>query len=144
MLKPDTVARGLMGEVISRLEKKGVRIAAMKLIVATPEQAKRHYAIHEGKPFYPRLIEYIQSGPTVAMVLVGPNIIEEVRSVLGATDPKNAAAGTLRGDLAMDMTNNIAHASDSTETAEYEIPIYFLESEILDCERAGEGWIQGK
>lgn len=144
MLKPDTVARGLIGEVISRLEKKGVKIAAMRLVRATPEQAKKQYAVHEGKPFYPRLIEYIQSGPTVAMVLTGPNVIEEVRAVLGATDPKNAAPGTLRGDLAMDMTNNIAHASDSPATAEYEIPIYFAEDEILSYERAGEEWILGK
>ena len=132
LLKPDAVERKLVGEIISRLEKRGLKIAAMKMLWVDEALAKRHYAIHEGKSFFDELVEFITSGPIVAAVFEGENVVTEVRSVMGATDPADAAPGTIRADLAEDIGHNLIHGSDSEETAEKEIQLFFSKGEILD------------
>ena len=132
LLKPDAVERKLVGEIISRLEKRGIKIVAMKMIRMDEALAKRHYAIHEGKPFFEELVEFITSGPIVAAVFEGKDAVTEVRSVMGETDPANAAPGTIRADLAQDIGRNLIHGSDSEETAEKEIKLFFSKPEILD------------
>ncbi|WGS65398.1 nucleoside-diphosphate kinase [Marinitoga aeolica] len=131
-LKPNTVRRGLVGEVISRLERRGIKIIAMKMINATKEQAERLYKEHEGKPFYNELIEFVLSGPVVVMVLEGPRVVEMVRHIIGNTDPLKASPGSIRGEFGMSVTKNIVHASDSHENAEKEMKIFFSEDEILN------------
>ncbi|KLO22667.1 nucleoside diphosphate kinase [Marinitoga sp. 1197] len=130
-LKPNTVRRGLVGEVISRLERRGIKIIAMKMIWVTENQAKELYKEHEGKSFYNELIEFVLSGPVVVMVLEGPRVIEMVRHIIGNTDPLKASPGSIRGEFGMSITKNIVHASDSPENAEREIKIFFKEDEIL-------------
>ena len=132
LLKPDAVERKLVGEIISRLEKRGLKIVAMKMIRMDEALAKRHYAIHEGKSFFEELVEFITSGPIVAAVFEGKDAVTEVRSVMGATDPADAAPGTIRADLAEDIGRNLIHGSDSEETAEKEIKLFFSKPEILD------------
>ena len=132
LLKPDAVERKLVGEIISRLEKRGIKIVAMKMIRMDEALAKRHYAIHEGKPFFEELVEFITSGPIVAAVFEGKDAVTEVRSVMGETDPANAAPGTIRADLAQDIGRNLIHGSDFEETAEKEIKLFFSKPEILD------------
>ncbi len=132
LLKPDAVERKLVGEIISRLEKRGLKIVAMKMIRMDEALAKRHYAIHEGKPFFEELVEFITSGPIVAAVFEGKDAVTEVRSVMGATDPADAAPGTIRADLAEDIGHNLIHGSDSEETAGKEIKLFFSKAEILD------------
>lgn len=131
-IKPDGVQRGLIGDIITRFERKGFKIMGMKLLVVSDKQASEHYAEHEGKPFYQRLVKYIQSGPVVAMVIKGYNVVESVRHIVGATSPLKADVGTIRADFAQVMEYNVVHASDSVESAEREISIYFDESEIFD------------
>ena len=131
-IKPDGVQRGLIGDVLTRFERKGFKILAMKLIQVSDEQAKSHYAEHEGKPFYPRLLKYIQSGPVVVMVVKGYGVVDSVRHIVGATNPIKADVGTIRADFAQVMEYNVIHASDSLASAEREIGIYFSEDEILD------------
>ena len=143
LLKPDTVARGLIGEVIGRFEKKGLRVAAMKMIWVDEGLARRHYAAHEGKPFFQGLIEYITALPIVAMVLEGPSAISTVRATMGATDPAKAAPGTIRGDFALDISNNLVHGSDSPESAKKEIALFFKEEEIHSWRRPQEKYITG-
>ncbi len=130
MVKPDGVQRGLVGNVISRLENKGFKLVALKMIYIDSDLAARHYGEHKGKPFYEGLIEFITSAPVVAMVWEGDNIVEMVRSLIGATDPGKAAPGTMRGDLAVFMGKNIVHGSDSLESAKREIKLFFSENEI--------------
>jgi nucleoside-diphosphate kinase len=132
LLKPDAVERKLVGEIISRLEKPGLKIVAMKMILVDEALAKRHYAVHEGKSFFDELVEFITSGPIVAAVFEGKDAVTEVRSVMGATDPADAAPGTIRADLAEDIGHNLIHGSDSEETAEKEIKLFFTKAEILD------------
>lgn len=143
LLKPDTVARGLCGEVLTRFEKKGLRLAAMKLMQVDEPLAKRHYSMHEGKPFFQGLIEYITAMPIVAMVWEGPNAISTVRQTMGATDPTKAAPGTIRGDFALDISNNLVHGSDSEESAKREIALFFKEAEVLSWKRPHEKYITG-
>lgn len=131
-IKPDGVQRGLVGEVLSRFERKGFKIIGMKLLQVSDEQAAEHYKEHEGKPFYPRLVNYIKSSPIVAMVVKGYGAVESVRHIVGATNPLNADVGTIRADYAQVMEYNVIHASDSIASAEREIAIYFNEDEILD------------
>jgi nucleoside-diphosphate kinase len=127
LIKPDGVRRGLIGSVISRIEHKGLRIVAMDLRTLARERALLHYAEHEGKPFFGPLIEFITSGPLIALVAEGPGAIEAFRSLAGATNPLAAAPGTIRGDHALQVTENIVHGSDSAESAEREIKIFFPE-----------------
>jgi len=132
MIKPDGVKRNLVGEVVSRIEAKGFRIVGMKLLRIPRETAERHYGEHVGKPFYEGLVSFITSGPVVAMVLEGENAIAEWRKLMGATNPKDAAPGTIRGDLASVIDENVAHGSDAAPTAEREIGIFFQPAELLD------------
>ena len=131
-IKPDSVKRGFIGKIIERFENKGFKIVAMKLLQVTPELASKHYAEHQGKPFYNRLVHYITSGPIVAMVIEGYEAIQSVRHIVGATDPQKADVGTIRADFAQVMEYNIIHASDSPESAAREIGLYFKPEEIYD------------
>ena len=141
MVKPDGVQRGLVGNVISRLEMKGFKLVAMKMMIITPELAARHYGEHQGKPFYDGLIEFITSGPVVAMVWEGDNVIEVVRNMMGQTDPRKAAPGTMRGDLAVFMGKNIVHGSDKQESADREIALFFNPEEICSYALTLDYWI---
>lgn len=141
IVKPDAVQRGLIGPVLTRLERRGLRFAAMKLIQITPELAARHYAVHQGKPFYDGLIEFITSGPVVVAVIEGPDAINTVRKTMGATNPAQAEPGTIRADFGLEIGLNLVHGSDGTDTAAYEIPLYFSAEEILSYERAIDAWI---
>ena len=125
LVKPDAVQRGLIGDVLSRIERKGLQIVAMDLRIITTGTAEAHYAEHVGKPFFPSLITFITSGPLVALVVAGPRAIEAFRGLAGATDPVRASAGTIRGDHALDVQQNIVHGSDSPGSAEREIKIFF-------------------
>lgn len=138
MVKPDGVQRNLVGEIVARYEKKGFKIAGMKLIQLTPAIAEAHYAEHVGKPFFPGLLEYITSGPVVAMVLEGAGVVAAVRTMNGATNPASAAPGTIRGDMAVEVGRNIVHASDSVESANREIAIYFKEDELVSYNKVIE------
>jgi nucleoside-diphosphate kinase len=125
LIKPDGVRRGLAGEVLARIERKGLRIVAMDLRTVGKDLAETHYAEHVGKPFYGSLVEFITSGPLVALVAEGPRAIEAFRALAGATDPVKAAPGTIRGDYALEVQDNIVHGSDSPDSAEREIKIFF-------------------
>jgi nucleoside-diphosphate kinase len=127
LIKPDGVSRGLIGDVVSRIERKGLRIVAMELRTLDGETAATHYAEHLGKPFFDSLVEFITSAPLVAMVIEGPRAIEAVRKLAGATDPINAAPGTIRGDYGLEVQQNIVHGSDSHDSADREIKIFFPE-----------------
>jgi nucleoside-diphosphate kinase len=138
LVKPDGVRRGLVGEILGRLERKGLKIVAAKTLRVTPELAQRHYAEHHGKPFYPALIQHITSGPILALAVEGRSAVAVVRLVLGATNPQQAAPGTIRGDLALGITPNLVHASDSLESAARELALYFVAEEFLAYSRVGE------
>ncbi len=141
MIKPDGVARGLIGEVISRIERKGLKIVAMKMLQVNRALAEEHYAEHKGKDFYQNLIDYITSSPSVAMVVEGKDAVSVVRAMIGKTNPKEAALGTIRGDLALEIGRNVVHAADSEESAKREISLYFTEDEILSYEKPDEKWV---
>ena len=141
LVKPDGVQRGLVGEIIKRVEGRGLKLVALKLMQVTPEIAERHYGEHKGKPFYAGLVEFITSSPIIAAVLEGPNAVEAVRATNGATNPQKAAPGTIRADFGIDMGRNLVHASDSPENAAREIGIFFAPEEILEWGRDTERWI---
>ncbi|MGM0404563.1 MAG: nucleoside-diphosphate kinase [Thermoplasmatota archaeon] len=141
MIKPDGVQRGLTGKIISRLEEKGLRIMAMKMLWIDKETASEHYAEHEGKDFYEPLIEYITSGPVVTMALKGDSAISIVRKIVGETDPKEALPGTIRGDFGIEIGRNIVHAADSEKSAKRELDIFFDEKDYQDYSRVEEEWI---
>ncbi len=144
MVKPDGVQRGLVGEIINRFEKKGLRPVALKMMQIPEELAARHYAEHEGKPFFGDLLSFITSGPVVAMVWEGQNAVSVIRTMMGRTNPVDAQPGTIRGDLAMFMGNNVVHGSDSLESANREISLFFKEEELVRYTRANDIWIYGK
>jgi len=125
LVKPDGVRRALIGEVINRIEAKGLRVVALQMRTLARETAEQHYAEHEGKPFFESLLEFITSGPLVALVIEGPRAIAAFRALAGATDPVAAGVGTIRGDFALEVQNNIVHGSDSTESAAREIALFF-------------------
>lgn len=141
IIKPDGVQRGLIGPIITRLERRGLRITALKMIQMGYDMAKRHYAVHEGKPFYKTLLEYITSGPVVVMVIEGKEAIEVVRRTMGATNPTEATPGTIRADYGLEIGRNLIHGSDGAETAAFEIPLFFKEDEILSYSRDTDRWI---
>lgn len=141
IIKPDAVQRGLIGEIITRFERRGLRIAALKLMQIDEALARRHYAVHEGKPFYEPLIRYITSSPVVMMVLEGNNAIEIVRRTMGATNPAEATPGTIRADLGLEIGRNLVHGSDGAETAAFEVPLFFTEGEVLSYKRETDRWI---
>jgi nucleoside-diphosphate kinase len=140
-VKPDGVGRGLVGEVIARLERKGLRLVGLKMMRVSEELAGRHYEAHREKPFFAGLVAFITSGPIVAMVWEGQDAIAVARNVMGATDPAKAAPGTLRGDFAMQIAANIVHGSDGPEAAEREIGLFFRPDELVGQPRPEEEWI---
>ncbi len=125
LVKPDGVEKGLTGEIISRLEKKGLKIAAMRMLQMDKALARKHYAVHDGKPFFAGLVDFITSGPIVAVVVEGDKSVEVVRKLMGETDPVKAAPGTIRGDYGLDIGENLIHGSDSEENAQNEIVLFF-------------------
>jgi nucleoside-diphosphate kinase len=141
IIKPDAVQRGLVGPILTRIERRGLRFAAMKLMQITPDLAARHYAVHKGKPFYEGLIEFITSGPVVVAVIEGPDVINIVRKTMGSTNPAQAEPGTIRADFALEIGLNLVHGSDGQDTAAYEVPLFFADDEILSYERAVDAWI---
>ena len=141
LVKPDGVQRGLIGEVISRLERRGLRLVAAKFMNVRRQLAETHYAIHKGKPFYDGLISYITSAPVMAMVWEGPNAIAAVRQTMGATRPTEAAPGTIRHDFALEVGRNLTHASDEPSNAEKEVALWFKKEELVDWKREVDKWI---
>jgi nucleoside-diphosphate kinase len=141
IIKPDAVQRGLIGKIITRFERRGLRVAAMKLIHMGESLAERHYAVHEGKPFYEPLIQYITSSPVVVMVLEGNDAIEIVRCTMGATNPADATPGTIRADFALEIGRNLVHGSDGPETAAREVSLFFDDAEIFSYARDTDPWI---
>ena len=141
LVKPDGVQRGLVGEIISRLERRGLKLAGMKLMQVDDALARRHYAEHVARSFFPGLLAFITSGPVVAMVWEGNSAVELVRQTLGATDPVKSAPGTIRGDLGINIGRNLVHGSDKLESARREIDLFFQPQEVLDYARSTDPWI---
>ncbi|MBT9148738.1 MAG: nucleoside-diphosphate kinase [Dehalococcoidia bacterium] len=141
LIKPDALQRGLAGEIISRLERRGLKIVAMKMIQMDAALAKRHYAIHEGKAFFEKLVAYITSAPIIAVIFDGPRAVDVARRTIGETDPASAAAGTIRGDLSVEIGRNLVHGSDSLENAQEEIGLFFSPQEVISYEREIDHWI---
>lgn len=141
MIKPDAVGRRLIGGVIGRYEAKGLKLVALKMQIVSQELARKHYAEHENKPFYPALVDFITSGPTIQMVWEGEEAIAVVRKVNGATNSREADIGTIRGDYGLTVQKNIVHASDGPETAEREIGLYFDSSELWDYSQPDDAWL---
>ena len=141
LVKPDGVERGLIGEVLSRLEHRGLRLVAAKFMRVSQQLAETHYAIHKGKPFYDGLIQYITSAPVMAMVWEGPNAVAAVRQTMGATRPTEAAPGTLRHDFALEVGRNLTHASDEPGNGEKEVALWFKKEELVDWTRDVDKWI---
>ncbi len=141
IIKPDGVQRGLIGPIITRFERRGLRLAAMKLMQISPDLAARHYAEHKDKEFYEPLVKFITSGPVVVAVIEGKGAIDIARETIGATSPAKSAPGTIRADFGLEIGRNLVHGSDGPDSAAYEIPLYFDENEILSYTRAVDGWI---
>jgi nucleoside-diphosphate kinase len=141
MVKPDGVQRGLAGEIIARFEKKGFKIAALKMLRISRELAEKHYGEHVGKPFFENLVGFITSGPVVAMVIEGKEAISAAREMMGATNPLKALPGTIRGNYGIDIGRNVIHGSDSPESAKREIALFFKEEELIDYSREVDCWI---
>ena len=141
MIKPDGVQRGLVGEIIKRIENKGLKIIGMKMLWMSREKAEELYSVHKGKPFYEPLVEYVTSSPVVVMVVEGEEVVEIVRNIVGATNGKEANPGTIRGDFATNVRKNVVHAADSVENARREMRIFFDETELLRYRRIDEEWV---
>jgi len=141
MIKPDGVQRGLIGEIINRFERKGIKIIAMKFLKVSRELAEKHYGIHKGKPFFEPTVNYIISSPVVAMILEGEQVIQMVRSMMGKTNPIEASPGTIRGDFGQFIGRNLIHGSDGADTAEFEINLWFSPSERTTYTRIDEAWL---
>ncbi|KAG2379188.1 hypothetical protein C9374_007327 [Naegleria lovaniensis] len=140
-LKPDAVQRGLVGTIIARFEQKGFKLVALKLITPSADLAKKHYAEHDGKPFFNGLVEFLTSGPVAAMVWEGKGVVAAARKMIGATKPLESAPGTIRGDFAIDVGRNIIHGSDAVETAQREIALWFQDSELNEWTPTPNKWI---
>lgn len=141
LLKPDCVQRRLVGPILSRFEAKGLRIAGLKLVHATRTLAEAHYAVHKGKPFYDSLLQFLTSGPTVAVLLEGREAVAVVRQIMGPTDGTKAAPATIRGDYALSVQNNLIHGSDSPENAATEIALWFRPEEVVAWSPADAAWV---
>jgi len=141
LIKPDAIQRGLAGEIISRLENKGLKIVAIKMLHMDKNLARRHYAIHKGKAFFKELVNFITSSPVIAIVFQGKNAVEIIRQMMGETDPAKAHSGTIRGDFGIDIGHNLVHGSDSLENASKEIDLFFSAEEISDYDRELDTWI---
>jgi nucleoside-diphosphate kinase len=141
LVKPDGVQRGLSGQIISRIEAKGLKIVGMKMIRMDSELAKSHYSDHVEKPFFPALMAFITSGPIIALALEGPNCVEALRNLMGTTNPIEATPGSIRGDLGLSVGNNLIHGSDSEESAVKELGIFFKKDELFEYKRSIDDWI---
>ncbi len=141
LLKPDAVQRGLVGEIVNRLEKTGMKLTGMKLMQVSQDLANEHYGEHVGKPFFDGLVSFITSGPIVAMALEGNGAVAIVRKTMGATNPADSPPGTVRGDYGIDIGRNLVHGSDSVESAKREVALFFDDSELIDYLRATDPWI---
>ena len=141
LVKPDAVQRGLIGEVLGRLERRGLRLVGLRLMQVDEALARRHYAEHEGKPFFPGLVEHITASPLVAAVFEGPDAVAAARQTMGGTNPTEAAPGTIRGDLALELVRNLVHGSDGTESAEREIALFFGDGTLDTWARDTDRWI---
>ncbi|MHA2030029.1 MAG: nucleoside-diphosphate kinase [Candidatus Kariarchaeaceae archaeon] len=141
MIKPDAVQRGLIGEIIGRIEKSGLKIVAMKFLKVTQELAEKHYEVHKERPFYNSLVSFITSSPTVAMVVEGSNAVTNGRRLVGATNPSDAAPGTIRGDFGLDIGRNLVHASDSVENGKLESAVYFSDTELTSWTPINYQWL---
>ena len=142
LVKPDGVQRGLIGEIISRLERRGLKLVGMKLMQVDDALARQHYGEHVDRPFFAGLVAFITSSPVVAMAWEAENAVEAVRNTMGQTNPITSPSGTIRGDLALDIGRNLVHGSDSPESAERELALFFGAGELLDYTRANDGWIK--
>jgi nucleoside-diphosphate kinase len=142
LVKPDGVQRGLIGEVISRLERRGLKLVGMKLMQVDDALARQHYGEHVDRPFFPGLVEFITSSPVVAMAWEADNAVEAVRNTMGQTNPTASPLGTIRGDLALDIGRNLVHGSDSPESAQRELSLFFSAGELLDYTRSNDSWIK--
>jgi nucleoside-diphosphate kinase len=143
-VKPDSVQRGLVGKIITRLEEKGFTLVALKLMLVSSDLAKKHYGEHEGKPFFKGLVEFITSGPVVAMVWEGKDIINTLRKMMGKTDPLEADIGTIRGDFGIDIGRNVVHGSDGLESTKREISLFFRDNELISWQKDLDKWIYEK
>jgi nucleoside-diphosphate kinase len=143
LLKPDCVQRRLIGAILQRFEQKGLRLAGLKLVQVSRGLAEQHYAVHKGRPFYESLLKFLVSGPTVALVLEGPNAVSVGRNLIGATDGAKAAPGTIRGDFALSVQNNLIHGSDSPENAATEVALWFKQEELVSHLPVDQAWIAG-
>lgn len=141
LVKPDGVQRGLVGEIVARIERAGLQLSAMKLMRVTPEKAQEHYGEHQGKPFFNDLVNYITSSPVLAMAISGPGAIAKMRSLIGATNPQEAAPGTIRADMGVEIGYNLVHGSANSEDAARELKVFFSQEEILDYPRNINNWI---
>jgi nucleoside-diphosphate kinase len=141
MIKPDGVQRGIVGEIISRFEKKGLKIVAMKFISVSKELAEKHYGIHKGKSFFKSTVKYIMSSPVIVMILEGNNSINLVRKMMGKTNPQDASLGTIRGDYGQFIGRNIIHGSDGPETAQFEMNLWFKPEEIINYNKIDDKWL---
>ena len=142
LLKPDSLQRRLAGAILQRFEQKGLRLAGLKLVQPTRELAVRHYAVHKGKPFYDSLLKFLTSGPTVAVALEGREAVAVVRGMMGATDGAKSPPGTIRGDYALSIQNNLIHGSDSPENAQAEIALWFRSDELVSFQPTDAAWIE--
>ena len=140
MVKPDGVQRGLVGGILARFEQRGLKLVGLKMLLIPREMAEGHYGEHQGKPFFGPLVDFITSGPVVAMVLEGKQAVTTVRDMMGATDPLKAAPGTIRGSFGMDVGRNVVHGSDSLASAEREIGLFFRPEELIDYGRSIDTW----
>ncbi len=141
LLKPDAVQRGLAGEILARFERRGYRLLVLKMLQPDRELAESHYEVHRGKFFFEGLVDHLTSGPVVAMILEGDNVIQAVRTMVGSTIPNEAASGTIRGDLAIAGLRNLVHASDAPESAKHEMSLYFEDAEVLQYQRDMDRWV---
>ena len=141
LIKPDAMQRGLASEILGRLERRGLRIVGLKLMQVDRELAERHYGEHRGKPFFEGLVTYITACPIVAAVFEGTGAVESVRTTMGVTNPQKAAPGTIRGDFGLEIGRNLVHGSDSVESAEREVALFFQASEVLDVKRDVDAWV---
>ena len=142
LVKPDGVQRGLIGQIISRFESRGMKLVGLKFIQMTNELAAQHYAVHQGKNFYDSLIEYIVSGPVIAMVWAGEDAIAAARATMGSTRPVDSPPGTIRGDLGMEVGRNLVHGSDEPDNAKKEVALFFDKSELINWQRDSDKWIK--
>jgi nucleoside-diphosphate kinase len=143
LLKPDCVQRRLIGAVLQRFEQKGLRLVGLKLVQTSRALAEKHYAVHKGKPFYDSLLQFITSGPTVSLVLEGPDAVRVVRLMIGQTKANEATPGTIRGDFAIITQNNLIHGSDSPENAKAEVALWFKPEELVEWKPVDAGWVTG-